>query len=134
MVNDNGLAEKIQLDSAGTHAYHVGEPPDRRAQQCALSRGVDLSPLRARKAVPQDFEIFDYVLAMDEDNYSLLKQICPPGMEYKLSLFLDYAPNLGIREVPDPYYGGTQGFERVLDMVEEASQGLLGMIRDKNGW
>lgn len=130
LVSEHGLAKKIRLDSAGTHAYHVGEPPDARAQRCALARGIDLSRLKARKAIAEDFEKFDYVLAMDQDNFTLLEQICPPGLDHKLSLFLDYAPALGIREVPDPYYGGTKGFEKVLDMIEEASRGLLQTIRD----
>ena len=132
LVADYGLDGKIKLDSAGTHAYHVGEPPDNRAQRCAQARGIDLSHLRARKALAQDFENFDYVLAMDQDNYAILEQLCPPGLEYKLSLLLDYAPALGSREVPDPYYGGSKGFERVLDMIEEASRGLLQDIRDKH--
>ncbi len=124
-VQDASIADLIEIDSAGTHAYHVGEAPDPRAQKTALKRGIDLSGLKARRAVAEDFETFDYVLAMDRDNQQGLKAICPVGSEYKLQLFLSYAPNLEHEEVPDPYYGGPMGFERVLDMIEEASAGLL---------
>jgi protein-tyrosine phosphatase len=129
LVQRQGLQESIELDSAGTHGYHVGAPPDRRAQQTALARGFDLSDLRARQAVSADFDAFDYLLAMDRDNYMCLKAICPPGEEHKLHLFMDFAPQLSIKEVPDPYYGGDQGFEQVFDMVEAASLGLLSHIR-----
>ena len=98
-------------------------------QRTALRRGVDLKNLKARKAIAQDFEQFDYVLAMDRENLRGLEAICPVGFEYKLQLFLSYAPNLEIDEVPDPYYGGATGFERVLDMIEDASEGLLQDIR-----
>jgi protein-tyrosine phosphatase len=125
LVSRKNIDHLIEIDSAGTHAYHVGEEPDVRAQKTALKRGVDLSGLKARRAVPADFERFDYVLAMDRDNYQGLEAICPSGHEYKLHLFLSFAPNLEHDEVPDPYYGGPQGFERVLDMIEEASEGLL---------
>ena len=109
--------------------YHVGKPPDSRAQDTAQNRGIDLRDLRARKAQPEDFEYFDYILAMDQDNYHGLCKICPPGYERKIALFMDYAPRMKIREVPDPYYGGPQGFEQVFDMVEAASGGLLNDIR-----
>ncbi len=125
MIEQEGLSSQVEVDSAGTHAYHVNEPPDRRAQQAALRREVDLSPLRARRATADDFDVFDYVLAMDSENMSNLEQICPKGLEYKLSLFLDYAPDLDVSEVPDPYYGGTAGFDRVLDLIEDASRGLI---------
>jgi protein-tyrosine phosphatase len=129
LVAREGLSDRIEVDSAGTHAYHVGNPPDLRAQETALRRGFDLSAQRARKAMARDFERFDYVLAMDRDNYRELAAICPPGLEGKLNLFMDFAPSHELREVPDPYYGGPQGFERVFDMVEEASLGLLERIR-----
>jgi protein-tyrosine phosphatase len=132
VVEDQLLSDTIKTDSAGTHAYHVGEPPDRRAQAAAKRRGVDLSQLRARKVSPVDFELFDYVLAMDEDNYRELELICPVGYEHKLRLFLDFAPQLNTREVPDPYYGGESGFERVLDLIEAASEGLLEEIRSRH--
>jgi len=129
-----GLLERIQIDSAGTHAYHVGSPPDARAQEAARRRGIDLSALRGRKAVRDDFERFDFILAMDEENLDNLLAISPEGMEGKVQLFLDYAPHRPEREVPDPYYGGDAGFERVLDMTEEASHGLLAEIRKRHGF
>ncbi len=129
LVEDEGLADIIVIDSAGTHAYHVGNPPDQRAQQTALYRNLDLSDLRARQTAGDDFERFDYLLAMDEDNYAILESSCPAGMEHKLRLFMSFAPELGIREVPDPYYGGDRGFEQVFDMIEAASEGLLEDIR-----
>ena len=129
LVADEGLQALIRVDSAGTHAYHVGEPPDRRAQVTARERGIDLSRQRARQAVARDFEEFDYVVAMDLDNHDLLSELCPPGHQGKLHLFMDFAEAPLSREVPDPYYGGAQGFERVFDMVEEAALGLLEAIR-----
>ncbi|MES9956972.1 MAG: low molecular weight protein-tyrosine-phosphatase [Sedimenticola sp.] len=129
LVKREGLGERIVVDSAGTHAYHVGEQPDPRSQSTARARGFDLSHLRARKAEAVDFDRFDYVLAMDSDNYANLSAICPQGMQDKLQMFLDFAPHLGIQDVPDPYYGGSGGFERVFDMVEAASEGLLADIR-----
>ena len=124
-LKEKGLDNLIGVDSAGTHAYHVGESPDPRSQSTALKRGVNLANIKSRKAVSKDFEYYDYVLAMDRDNYQGLEKICPPGSEHKLHLFLSYAPNLEYDEVPDPYYGGPVGFDRVLDMIEEASDGLL---------
>jgi len=132
MVIDEGLSDLIEIDSAGTHAYHVGNPPDRRAQQTANTRGIDLSDLRARQARSEDFELFDYVIAMDKDNYRSLKLISPKGMLDKLHMFLDFAPTIRQREVPDPYYGGPEGFEIVFDMVDAASRGLLADIRQKH--
>jgi len=133
LVEEEGLAERILVDSAGTHAYHIGEPPDRRAQEAARKRGFELNSLRARRAVEEDFERFDYVLAMDRSNFEHLRAICPTHAEHKLRLFLTYAPDLGVDEVPDPYYGGTAGFERVLDIIEEAARGLLSEIRRERG-
>ncbi len=125
LIASKNLADRFTVDSAGTHAYHVGNPPDARAQKAALKRGVELQHLRARKVHGSDFEYFDYVLAMDDDNYSILFHECPDSHKAKVKYFLDYAPHLGIREVPDPYYGEKLGFERVLDMVQEASLGFL---------
>lgn len=134
LVEEAGLADRIEIDSAGTHAWHVGEPPDPRAQATALGRGVRLSDLRARRARPEDFLQFDYVLAMDQDNYHALSAICPGGrgLERRLMLFLDFAPGLRVREVPDPYYGGPGGFEQVFDLVEAAARGLLEDIRRRH--
>lgn len=139
LVKRQGLERLINVDSAGTHSYHLGECPDRRAQQIAMRRGIDLSHLRARRIEKTDFERFDYVLAMDEENYQYLESLCQVPYRPKLKLFLEFAPHLHEREVPDPYYGGINGFERVLDMIEEASTGLLEDIRrhhlcaEKNG-
>ncbi len=128
LVEREGLSDSIVTDSAGTIAYHVGEPPDRRARETAVKRGIDLSDLRARKAISEDFERFDYLMAMDRDNYRDLMTICPSGYEDRLHLFMDFAPQRPEKEVPDPYYGGVAGFDRVFDMVEEASRGLLDHI------
>jgi protein-tyrosine phosphatase len=125
LITEKKLTSRFTIDSAGTHAYHVGNPPDARAQQAALKRGVELQQLRARKVHSSDFEYFDYVLAMDDDNYSILIHECPDEYKDKVKYFLDYAPHLGVREVPDPYYGEKLGFEQVLDMVEDASLGFL---------
>lgn len=118
----------IFIDSAGTHAYHVGSAPDRRAQQAALRRGIDISGLRARVVEPDDFNRFDYVLAMDNANLEDLKLLCPPEHPVKLERFLFFASDPGTLNVPDPYYGGDAGFERVLDLVENASRGLLAAL------
>lgn len=133
LVRREGLEQAIAIDSAGTHSYHVGSPPDRRAQETARARGFDLSDLRARQATAEDFRQFDYVLAMDRDNHQGLASLCPKGLEQRLHLFLDFAPELKISEVPDPYYGGQRGFDQVFDMVEAASQGLLAHIRRTHG-
>ena len=123
-VNGAGLTEQIFIDSAGTHAYHVGNPPDTRSQGAALKRGVDLSTQRARRVTEDDFSSFDYVIAMDESNKDDLLAICPAGYEERVQLFLDFADSQE-SEVPDPYYGQGRGFEIVLNLVEDASSGLL---------
>jgi protein-tyrosine phosphatase len=130
-VQEQGLHNHIEINSAGTHAYHVGHPPDARAQEAARRRGIDLSSLRGRQATARDIEVFDYVLAMDRENYENLLDICPDGLEHKVRLFMEFAPNRPEREVPDPYFGGPAGFDRVLDMIEEASAGLLADIRKR---
>lgn len=129
LVRQMGLHDRVHVDSAGTHGYHVGEPPDPRAQQAARSRGYDLSRQRARQVAAEDFERFDYVLVMDQENLATVQALCPPDHDHKLALLMDYAPELGVREVPDPYYGGANGFERVLDMIETAARGLLEDVR-----
>ncbi len=131
-VENAGLAESILVDSAGTHDYHIGEPPDRRAQQAAAQRCYDMSGLRGRQVAAEDFHRFDYVLAMDEANLAILRRLAPPEGSAQVRLFLDYAHHHAEREVPDPYYGGADGFERVLDMVEDAAQGLLQHIRTRH--
>jgi len=119
-----GVADRIEVDSAGTHAYHVGESPDRRASAAAERRGVSLADISARRVSDADFETFDYIIAMDEDNQMRLLDQSPDEHRSKVQLFLSFA-DVGESEVPDPYYGGGAGFERVLDLVEEASRGLL---------
>lgn len=132
LVAKQQLAETISIDSAGTHAYHVGNRPDRRARETAQQRGVDLSDLEARQVEKGDFDEFDYVVAMDQDNYMSLSEICPDQHVDKIHMFMDFAPQMRTREVPDPYYGGPAGFERVYDLVEAAAQGLLSEIRQRH--
>lgn len=131
IVEKEGLDDWISTDSAGTHAYHIGDQPDLRSQQTARNRGIDLSDLRGRKAISQDFAEFDYVLAMDNENYYSLQQLAPNGDDSKLKLFLDFSKDYSETEVPDPYYGGDQGFEHVFDLVESASYGLLEEIKTR---
>jgi protein-tyrosine phosphatase len=131
-VERDGLEQAIQIDSAGTHDYHIGEAPDPRTQRAALNRGYDMSRLRGRQVSADDFYRFDYLLAMDEANLAILKRLRPRDATSHLGLFLDFAEQHREREVPDPYYGGADGFERVLDMVEDASAGLLRHLRGKH--
>jgi protein-tyrosine phosphatase len=128
-VEKAGLLERIQIDSAGTHDYHVGAAPDARAQLTAKQRGYDMSRLRGRQVEAQDFFRFDYVLAMDNLNLVTLEHLRPDEAPSHLGLLLEFAEHHNEWEVPDPYYGGTDGFERVLDMVEDAAKGLLQHIR-----
>jgi low molecular weight protein-tyrosine phosphatase len=115
----------VEIDSAGTHGYHIGEPPDRRSIAAARRRGIDLSHLRARMVRSEDFTHYDLILAMDEDNLRALKQQAPSETHTRIRLLMDFAPEATARAVPDPYYGGSQGFEHVLDLLEEAAEGLL---------
>lgn len=128
-VDRAGLSEQFHIDSAGTHDYHIGDAPDVRTQQAALQRGYDMSSLRGRQVEAQDFSRFDYVLAMDEANLAILQRLRPSDAKSHLGLFLEFAQNNHAREVPDPYYGGAQGFEQVLDLVEDAARGLLQHVR-----
>jgi len=130
-VEQAGLSGKVYIDSAGTHDYHVGEIPDRRARQAAGQRGYDMAGLRGRQVSPEDFERFDYVLAMDRSNLANLERLRPSETQSHLGLFLDFARSHAEREVPDPYYGGEDGFERVLNMVEDAAEGLLIHLRER---
>ena len=132
IVNQSGLEKRIHIDSAGTHAYHIGNPPDSRAQAAAHQRNIDLSSQRARKVKTDDFHEFDYIIAMDDSNITDLEYICPEGLEEKLHLFLNFSEETQQHEVPDPYYGGSRGFEDVLDLVEQASAGLLNTIKEKH--
>lgn len=131
-VSEAGQADLVVIDSAGTHNYHIGSPPDNRAQQAALQRGYDLSGLRGRQVGARDFYEFDYILPMDRENLANLSQICPPQEQHKLKLFMEFSRGYSEREVPDPYYGGNQGFENVLNMVEDAGLGLLEEILASN--
>jgi protein-tyrosine phosphatase len=124
-TEEAGLAPYILIDSAGTHDYHVGRPPDARSQQAAGCRGYDMSTLRGRQVAAEDFTRFDYILAMDEANLGILRRLCPAPERGRLGLLLEYAQGHGEREVPDPYYGGADGFEYALDLIEDASVGLL---------
>lgn len=123
-VCEAGLADQIEVDSAGTHAYHTNEPADRRASAAAERRGYSLAEIRARRVQDEDFERFDYVVAMDRGNLAMLTQQSDAEHHHKIRLFLEFSSGRE-DEVPDPYYGGAAGFERVLDLVEEASRGLL---------
>ena len=125
LTADAGLAKVISADSAGTHGYHIGEPPDPRAQAAAAKRGYDLSDMRARKVERADFHRFDLILAMDRDHHSILARMAQPSAGHKLQMMMSYALRFRESDVPDPYYGGSQGFELVLDMLEDASRGLL---------
>jgi protein-tyrosine phosphatase len=119
----------VQVDSAGTAGYHVGSPPDPRTCAAAARRGYDLSPLRARIVEPEDFEQFDLILAMDRENLAALRHRAPKDAHERVRLFLEFAPELATVDVPDPYYGGPNGFEEVLDLVEAAVHGLLNHVR-----
>ena len=131
-VSVQGLSGVIMVDSAGTGDWHIGHAPDSRSAAVAKERGYTLDHLRARQVTSADFQQFDYVLAMDEQNLIDLKAMCPGDYSGHLSLFLDFHPEEKIREVPDPYYGGDQGFVDVFTMVEHASEGLLNHIIEKH--
>lgn len=128
VLRREGLAEEVSVDSAGTGDWHVGSPPDERALRSAASRGLDIGHLRARQVTPEDCDVFDYVLTMDEDNFRAVSDLC--GGAAVVRPFLDFAGSSPGCEVPDPFFGGPDGFERVLDLVEEASEGLLQDIRE----
>ncbi len=127
----HGEPISIETDSAGTHDYHAGEPPDRRTITAAQRRGIDLSALRARTISEHDFARFDLILAMDRDNLDLLQRRAPTEYRERIKLVMEYAPDAYTREVPDPYYGSATGFEEVLDLLEQASQGLLRELQER---
>jgi len=129
-VVEAGLDDLFEIDSAGTHAYHVGEPPDRRAQEAATRRGFSLADIRARRVAAGDFERFHLIIAMDEDNLVMLHEQADATYREKIRLFLEFGSGPET-EVPDPYYGGATGFERVLDLVEDASRGLLEKLKQR---
>jgi protein-tyrosine phosphatase len=126
------LKVQVEVDSAGTGDYHIGDPPDLRSQRAAMKRGIDLSGLRARQVVLQDFAHFDLILAMDRNNLRDLQSIQPRASHAQLRLFLEYAEDLDDVEVPDPYYGDASGFERVLDLATAASRGLIAALQHRS--
>ncbi len=130
-IKMNHIGDKVEVDSAGTHGYHVGEAPDSRTQRAASVRGYNLSQFRARKVARQDLDYFDLILAMDKSNLDNLRRIATPEQQEKLGLFMDYSKNFDDDEVPDPYYGLGHGFDLVLDMIEDASQGLIENIKQR---
>ncbi|WP_265942573.1 low molecular weight protein-tyrosine-phosphatase [Dechloromonas sp. A34] len=132
-IKNNGLVDAVEVDSAGTHGYHVGEAPDSRTQRAASARGYNLTQLRARKVARQDLDYFDLILAMDKSNLDNLWRMATPEQKERIKLFMDYAKNFDDDEVPDPYYGLGHGFDLVLDMVEDAAQGLIEEIKQKIG-
>jgi protein-tyrosine phosphatase len=131
LIKNNNLGDKVEVDSAGTHGYHVGEAPDSRTQRAAAVRGYNLSQLRARKVARQDLDYFDLILAMDKSNLDNLRRLATPEQQERIKLFMDYARSFDDDEVPDPYYGLGHGFDLVLDMVEDASLGLIEEIKKK---
>lgn len=130
MVQEAGLTESISIDSAGTYDDHIGHAPDPRSIAAAAARGYDPAPLQARQLQRSDFERFDLILSMDEGHRAHLTRLCPPAHAGGLRQMMDYASQLTGENVPDPYYGGVQGFQQVLDMIEDASRGLLAVLRD----
>jgi protein-tyrosine phosphatase len=129
LVSSNGLADKFEIDSAGTHGYHVGSAPDKRSQHAAAQRGFFISNLRARQIKLSDFSYFDYILVMDQLNLDHLQSLCPMQYKDKITKFLEFAPESGIDDVPDPYQEGADGFELVLDLIEAASFGFLNYLQ-----
>ena len=128
MVADAGRSNQIRVDSAGTHANHSGEWPDARAEAALARRGYSATRAKSRKVTPRDFQNFDLIVAMDSNNLAELRRLCPPEHLTKLSLFMDYANGLSGCDVPDPYYGNAQGFEKVLDLCEAGATGLIKQI------
>ena len=137
LVNDQGLAHAVAIDSAGTGHWHVGKAPDRRACGAAVEHGYAIEDLRARQVSADDFDRFDYILAMDRQNLADLEAMRPPGFGGHLGLLLDFgldsSPEWGHREVPDPYYGGDDGFQLVVALIRDACHGLLAHMRDHHG-
>lgn len=131
LSNDRHLSDRVEIDSAGTHGYHVGEPPDPRTQRAAMMRGYDLSQMRARKVAPQDLDYFDLILAMDKTNLDNLRRLANPELQDRIKLFMDFSEQFDDDEVPDPYYGLGYGFDVVIDMVEDAAKGLVEHLRSE---
>jgi protein-tyrosine phosphatase len=128
LARKRGMLERLRVDSAGTHDYHVGEAPDPRSIEHAGRRGYDLKPLRARQVAGSDFRDFGWILAMDRGHLRMLNAVAPAESDSRVQLFLEHSALWRGQEVPDPYYGGVKGFETVLDMVEEASERLLDAV------
>ena len=131
VIERTGMAGRIEVDSAGTHGYHVGDPPDERSQQAAKRRGYDISGLRGRRVSPEDFRRFDIILAMDREHLEILECSRPTGATCRIGLLLEYCSRFEEEEVPDPYYGGPDGFEHVLDLIEDAATGLIAALRNE---
>lgn len=130
LVAREGLSDQIETDSCGTSGWHHGDPPDSRAREEARRRGIDIEDLKSRETRNSDFTDFDFIIAMDRNNLDTLHVKCPPEYASKIHMFLSFAPDVGVTEVPDPYYGGPDGFSDVFDMIDAASNGLLQHIRD----
>lgn len=133
VANEEGVGHLLKIDSAGMGDWHKGEAPDARAQSAALERGVDISGQASRKVELEDFDDFDLVLAMDASNISDLLEIAPHDARHKIRRFLEYAPHMGVEDVPDPYYGGPEGFGHALDLIEAAARGLLADVLKESG-
>ncbi len=131
LVNEAGLSEVVRIDSAGTHPYHLGESPDARALAAARKRGYDMTQREARQVTTDDFREFDLILAMDWENLSAMQQQCPKAYQHKLMLLMRFANDFEEATVPDPYYGGPEGFGKVLDYLEDACQGVLELVRKR---
>ena len=133
LIDLNGLNKTVVVDSAGTHIFQKGLAPDVRAQRVALEQGIDLSDLRSRNIRQEDFSTNDAILAMDNENYRILQQLCPAEHMHKITMVMEYAPELGVGEVPDPYFSNIAGFERVFDMLEAAMHGVLEQLSNDQG-
>ncbi len=132
LVRERGLDGSIAIDSAGAHDWRLNEPPDPRAQATAEAHGIDISGLRSRMVVPEDFKRFDYIVAMDQENLFALNGRCPAGFQDRISLLTDFAPDLGVQSVPDPYAGGIEGFEHVYSIIDTGAKGVLDTIARKH--
>jgi protein-tyrosine phosphatase len=130
VAEDEGVLHLFDIDSAGLGDWHVGQAPDTRAQAAAQNRGIDISGQSARQIAHADFSRFDLLLAMDGSNYQELVQLAPSEARHKIRRFLDFAPQVGTADVPDPFYGGSEGFDHALDLIEEAARGLLAELLD----
>lgn len=126
-----GLDTQVRVDSAGTHDYHIGDPPDPRSIRAARAEGIDISSLRARQLSIKDFEHFDLMLAMDKGHHAIMQRLCPAPLQARVKLYLDFAPQQPLREMPDPYYGDLVGFNQVLQLCHAATDGLLASIRQQ---